>query len=147
MRLSILCTEEARGIFLFCAISMKPSISAPRLSRVCLLALIISLGFFVHELRTQGHFDFAFLLSGAIGCVYLLLLSGEHYAAQQRYHSMPSRLRDIQYGALPLHTIAGERPVSTPAYRPDRRRPNGLASWPRHLERRKSVRSARSANG
>ena len=119
--------------------SVKSSIFKPRLSKICLVAFVVALGFFVHELRTDGAFDLAFLVTGALGCVYLLLLGGEHYSAQDRYHSLSSRLREIQYEALPLPPVARERSRPLP-HLPERRKEAGRSNWPRHLERRKSAR-------
>jgi hypothetical protein len=113
-----------------------------RLSNICLFAFLTAAGIFVHAWLTQGDIGFAFLLMGALGCVYLLLLTEQHYNAQLHYRSMPARLREIHGGALPAMARESATPQRRPqpAGIPDRRRHADNSRWPGHLERRKSAR-------
>jgi hypothetical protein len=111
-----------------------------RLSSICLLAFLVSVGIFVHAWLTQGDSGFAFLLMGAIGCAYLLILGEQHHSSQLQYRSMPGRLLGIQRGALSVKTMQTNPPPTV--YARDRRRRAENKRWPDHLERRKSARAA-----
>lgn len=110
----------------------------PRLSRACLITFLATVGFFLHQVFKHQPFDFAFLLMGATGCLYLLILATEHFAAQPSYHVT----HVVKFGMHPVLAPKAPRKIMLRnGYTPERRSSNSQR-WPRNLERRKSAREA-----
>jgi hypothetical protein len=110
------------------------------------MIFMIALGAFVYELLTQGDYGLPFLLMGAIGCVYLLMLGEQHLTGQQHYHPLlprPARGRTITPSSMPLPKFAGSQAaVSWPQQSAEffeRRKNRGHNNWPQQKERRRDM--------
>jgi len=64
-----------------------------RLTQVCLLAFFATLGLYIYQLSTGADYGLAFLMMGAAGCLYLLLLFETHATgrAKPNAHLSPSK--------------------------------------------------------
>lgn len=62
-----------------------------RLTQICLLAFLATLGFFLYQLHKQSDYSLAFLMMGATGCLYLLLRTEQRYTYLTRHRTQPTQ--------------------------------------------------------
>ncbi|MES2490676.1 MAG: hypothetical protein V4607_12875 [Pseudomonadota bacterium] len=62
-----------------------------RLTQICLLAFLATLGFFLYQLNKQADYSLAFLMMGATGCLYLLLRTEQRYTYLTRHRAQPTQ--------------------------------------------------------
>lgn len=62
-----------------------------RLSQICLVVFLATLGVFIYQVQTRADYSLAFLMMGAAGCLWLLLRTEQRYSQLTRHREMPAR--------------------------------------------------------
>ncbi|PTU31310.1 hypothetical protein [Stenotrophobium rhamnosiphilum] len=65
-----------------------------RLTQICLLVFLATLGFFLYQLQRQADYSLAFLMMGATGCLYLLLRTEQRYTYLTRHRAKPAQAQN-----------------------------------------------------
>ena len=66
-----------------------------RLSQICLLVFLATLGFYLYQVHAQRDYTLSFLVMGAAACVYLLLRTEQRrHRRFTRYRPHPVQIHD-----------------------------------------------------
>lgn len=78
------------------------------LSQICLLVFLATLGVFIYQFNVNADYSLAFLMTGATGCLWLLLRGEHRYTRLTNYRATPVRAKRVAPQCV-IHSQLPER--------------------------------------